>query len=84
MPWRAATTPKKSFVELPTTAPKKSTQTMPATLSKKRESLSTRSGEMSNLSQNPQVIPLRSASEAWNRRIRGDIGPVKQSEMNVA
>jgi len=30
----------------------------------KREPLSTRSGEMFNLSQKPQVIPLRSASEA--------------------
>jgi hypothetical protein len=56
--------PKKSFAALPTIAPKKSTQTTPVTPSKKRELLSTRSGEMFNLSQKPQVIPLRSASEA--------------------
>jgi hypothetical protein len=32
--------------------------------SKKHEPLSTRRGQMFNLSQKPQVIPLRSASEA--------------------
>ena len=39
------------------------TQTTPVTPSKKREPLSTRRGEMFNLSRKPQVIPLRSASE---------------------
>ncbi len=62
--WRTATTPKKSFAALPTIAPKKSTQTTPVTPSKKHEPLSTRRGQMFNLSQKPQVIPLRSASEA--------------------
>src|SRR5258708_14681392 len=76
-PSPAATIPKSLFSASPTTVRK----TRPirsithATPSKKREPLSTRSGEMFNLSRKPQFILLRAVSGAKGRLIRGDIVP---------
>jgi len=73
------------LVAVLTTAPPTSMtlRITPATQSKKREPLSTRTGVMFN--PQPQAsrdsAPVR--SEAKGQCIRGDIVPVKQSEMNV-